>query len=179
MLLPWARRHASLRLSGRLAFLKCPNRRPRHFVPGYYQPVPPGQKPLTHRAPRIKLALMGRAPARSRRQASDGRVPSSALDGRCAPARPALHVSTRHFVVLYSALSIIAPSVNVLRRTRRKPSTIRGAAPDVVIGQSTAARAGARPYQLVRCRSSYPCGEPKRPGQLSSSPLREIPARRD
>src|SRR5271156_5789943 len=27
------------------------------------------------------------------------------------------------FAVLYSALSIIAPSVNVLRRTRRKPST--------------------------------------------------------
>ena len=51
------------------------------------------------------------------------------------------------FVVLYSALSTIAPSVNVLRRTRRKPSTIRGAAPDVVIGQSTANRAGARPYQ--------------------------------
>src|SRR5271165_3104545 len=48
---------------------------------------------------------------------------------------------------LYSALSIIAPSVNVLRRTRRNPSTIRGAAPDVAIGQSTAARAGARPYQ--------------------------------
>ena len=38
---------------------------------------------------------MGRAPARSRRQAPDGRVPCSALDGRCAPARPALHVSTR------------------------------------------------------------------------------------
>ena len=51
------------------------------------------------------------------------------------------------FIVLHSALSIIAPSVNVLRRTRRKPSTIRGAAPDVVIGQSTADRAGARPYQ--------------------------------
>src|SRR5271166_6512331 len=47
---------------------------------------------------------------------------------------------------LYLALSIMAPSVNVLRRTRRKPSTIRGAAPDVVIGQSTAAPAGARPY---------------------------------
>jgi hypothetical protein len=46
----------------------------------------------------------------------------------------------------YSALSIIAPPVNVLRRTRRKPSTIKGAAPDVIIGQSTAARAGARPY---------------------------------
>jgi hypothetical protein len=46
-------------------------------------------------------------------------------------------------------ISMIAPSVNVLRRTRRKPSTIRGAAPDVVIGQSTAARAGARPYQLA------------------------------
>src|SRR5271157_5228217 len=47
---------------------------------------------------------------------------------------------------LYSALSIIAPSVNVPRRTRRKPSTIRGAAPDVVIEQPTAARAGAHPY---------------------------------
>src|SRR5580704_8617422 len=43
-------------------------------------------------------------------------------------------------------ISVIAPSVNVLRRTRRKPTTIRGAAPDVVIGQSTAARAGAHPY---------------------------------
>src|SRR6266481_3391510 len=50
----------------------------------------------------------------------------------------------------YSALSIIAPSVNVLRRTRRKPSTIRGAAPDVVIGQSTAARAGAHPYRPAK-----------------------------
>src|SRR5271165_6820888 len=50
------------------------------------------------------------------------------------------------FIVLHSALSIIAPSVKVLRRTRRKPSTIRGAAPDVVIGQSAAARAVARPY---------------------------------
>src|SRR5271167_1555804 len=54
---------------------------------------------------------------------------------------------------LYSALSIIAPSVNVLRRTRRKPSTIRGAAPDVVIGQSTAARAGAHPYRRRRSGS--------------------------
>ena len=71
--------------------------------------------------------------------------------------RKALHVSTPPFVVsatrarecrLYWARSIIAPSVNVLRRTRRKPSTIRGAPPDVVIGQSTAARPGARPYQL-------------------------------
>src|SRR5271165_3934486 len=47
---------------------------------------------------------------------------------------------------LYWALSMIAPSVNVLHRTRRKPSTIRATAPDVVIGQSTAAPAGARPY---------------------------------
>src|SRR5271165_4606360 len=46
---------------------------------------------------------------------------------------------------LYLALSIIAPSVNVLGRTRPKPSTLRGSAPDVVIGQSTAAPAGARP----------------------------------
>src|SRR5271166_4417563 len=51
---------------------------------------------------------------------------------------------------LYSDLFIFAPSVNVLRRTRRKPSTIRGAAPDVVIGQSTAARAGAHPYRRRR-----------------------------
>jgi len=30
-----------------------------HFVPGYYQPVPPGQKPFTPRAPHVKLALIG------------------------------------------------------------------------------------------------------------------------
>src|SRR5271165_6633200 len=51
-----------------------------------------------------------------------------------------------HAYRLCSVLSIIAPSVNVLRRTRRKPSTIRGASPEVVIGQSAAAPAGARPY---------------------------------
>ncbi len=56
---------------------------------------------------------------------------------------------------LNSARSIIAPSVNVLRRTRRKPSTIRGAAPDVVIGQSTAARAGAHPYRAGEVARSY------------------------
>src|SRR5580692_478740 len=55
----------------------------------------------------------------------------------------------------YSALSIIAPPVNVLRRTRRKPSTIRGAAPDVVIGQSTAARAGAHPYRAGEVARPY------------------------
>ena len=31
----------------------------RHFVPGYYQPVPPGQKPFGPRAPRLKLTRMG------------------------------------------------------------------------------------------------------------------------
>src|SRR5271166_3365371 len=31
----------------------------RHFVPGYYQPVPPGQKPFAPWAPRVKLTLMG------------------------------------------------------------------------------------------------------------------------
>ncbi len=94
---------------------------------------------------------------------SDDRVGCSASDGRCAPARPALHVhADASFAVsalraregrLYSALSMIAPSVNVLRRTRRKPSTIKGAAPDVVIGQSTAVRAGARPYRRRRTGS--------------------------
>jgi hypothetical protein len=53
------------------------------------------------------------------------------------------------------ALSIIAPSVNLLPRTRRKPSTIRGAAPNVVIGQSTAARAGAHPYRAGEVARSY------------------------
>ena len=52
-----------------------------------------------------------------------------------------------------SARSIIAPSVK-LRRTRRRLSTIRGALPDVVIGQSTAARAGARPYQRSLCKDA-------------------------
>src|SRR5580704_10453180 len=35
---------------------------PRHFVPGYYRAVPPGQKDKNHspiEAPRIKPALMG------------------------------------------------------------------------------------------------------------------------
>jgi len=48
----------------------------RHSVPGYYQSVPPGQKPFAPRAHRVKLTLMGRA-----------------------PARPASHVSTLHFAV--------------------------------------------------------------------------------
>jgi hypothetical protein len=30
-------------------------RESRHLVPGYYQPVPPGQKPFTPRAPHVKL----------------------------------------------------------------------------------------------------------------------------
>jgi len=73
--------------------------------------------------------------------------------GRCM-SRPVFRrfCHARSRVPMYLALSIIAPSVNVLRRTRRKPSTIRGAAPEVVIGQSTAARAGARPYHSGRNR---------------------------
>jgi hypothetical protein len=90
---------------------------------------------------------------------SDDRVGCSASDGLCTPARPALHGAPcldASFAVSamrarecrwYSVLSMVGPSVNVLRRTRRKPSTIRGAAPDVVIGQPTAARAGAHPYR--------------------------------
>src|SRR5271165_5645111 len=63
-------------------------------------------------------------------------------------SRPVFHrfCHARSRVPIVLGLSIIAPSVNVLSRTRRKPSTIGGAAPDVVIGQSTAAPAGARPY---------------------------------
>ena len=91
---------------------------------------------------------------------SDDRVGCSASHGRCAPARPALHVSTRVLPFLPRALAsadrpfpLLRPSVNALRRTRRKPSTIKGAPPDVVIGQSTAARAGARPYRRRRSGS--------------------------
>ena len=112
----------------------------------------------TPRHPRLVRRLVGTRSRAIRGSTSDDRVGCSASDGRCAPARPALQgvaCLDASFAVsatrarecrLYSALSIIAPSVNVLRRTRRKPSTIRGAAPDVVIGQSTAARTGARPY---------------------------------
>ena len=56
-----------------------------------------------------------------------------------------LLIGEQEALEVYSVLSIIAPPVNVLRRTRRKPSTIRDASPEVVIGQSAAARAGARP----------------------------------
>jgi hypothetical protein len=72
---------------------------------------------------------------------------SGASGAECLDASFAVSAMRAHECLLYSALSIIASSVNVLRRTRRKPSTIRGAAPDVVIGQSTAARAGAHPYR--------------------------------
>src|SRR5271166_1581060 len=72
---------------------------------------------------------------------------SGASGVACLGASFAVSVMRTRECRLYSALSITAPSVNVLRRTRRNPSTIKGAAPDVVIGQSTAPRAGARPYQ--------------------------------
>jgi hypothetical protein len=46
-------------VEGRLWPLKMSKLQSRHFVPGYYQPVPPGQRPFTPRAPHVKLALMG------------------------------------------------------------------------------------------------------------------------
>jgi hypothetical protein len=83
----------------------------------------------------------------------------SASDGRCTPARPGLNVSTRLSLFLppprsreyrlYSVLSIIAPPVNVLRRTRRKPSTIRGAATDDTIGHPAAVRAGSASLPML------------------------------
>src|SRR5271165_4411910 len=63
----------------------------------------------------------------------------------CVDASFAVSAPRDHAYRLYSVLSIIAPPVNVLRRTRRKPPTIRGASAEVVIGQSAAVRAGARP----------------------------------
>src|SRR5271166_438123 len=44
----------------------------RHFVPGYYQPVPPGQKPFGPRAPRLKLTHMGARPYHAKRAATSG-----------------------------------------------------------------------------------------------------------
>jgi hypothetical protein len=32
---------------------------PRHFVPGYYQPVPPGQKPFAHRKASHAISAYG------------------------------------------------------------------------------------------------------------------------
>src|SRR5580693_8952700 len=88
----------------------------------------------------------------------------------CLDASFAVSATRARECRLYSALSIIAPSVNVLRRTRWKPSTIRGAAPDVVIGQSTAARTGARPYHLqLRITSLVACE--RRTGSASLPPL--------
>src|ERR1700730_17973423 len=80
---------------------------------------------------------------------------SGASGAPCLDASFALSAMRARECRWYSALSIIAPSVNVLRRTRRKPSTIRRAAPDVVIGQSTAARAGAHPYRAGEVARSY------------------------
>ena len=103
----------------------------------------------------------------------DDRVGCSASDGRCAPARPALHVSTRLLTFLPRALAstdcfrsfpLFAPPVNVLRWTRRKPSTIRRGAPDVLsdnlrrlarervptILRATPDRAAVRPVRVQR-----------------------------
>jgi len=122
---------------------------------------PPARSGVAHFVP--FFATCGTVGTRSRAirgSTSDDRVGCGASDGRCAPARPALHGAAcldASFAVsamcarecrLYWALSIIAPSVNVLRRTRRSASTIGGAAPNVVIGQSTAARAGAHPLSV-------------------------------
>jgi hypothetical protein len=35
---------------------------PRHFVPGYYQPVPPGQKPFAHRKASYRVSIYGVEP---------------------------------------------------------------------------------------------------------------------
>ena len=88
---------------------------------------------------------------------SDDRVGCGAFDGRCAPARPALQGSTRLLPFLPCAREcrLYSALLNVLRRTRRKPSTIRGAAPDAVIGPSTAARAGAHPYRAGDVARDY------------------------
>src|SRR5271165_4217902 len=75
-----------------------------------------------------------------------GSIRSGASGVACLAPSFAISAMRARECRLYLGLSIIAPSVNVPGRTRRKPSTIRGAAPDVVIGQSTAAPAGARPY---------------------------------
>jgi len=80
---------------------------------------------------------------------------SGASGAGCLDASFALSAMRARECRWYSALSTIAPSVNVLRRTRRKPTTIRGAAPDVVIGQSTAARAGAHPYRAGEVARPY------------------------
>src|SRR5271165_3019898 len=99
---------------------------------------------------------------------------SGASGAACFDASFAVSAMRARVCRLYWALSIIAPPVNVLRRTRRKPSTIRGAAPDIVIGQSTAVRAGAHPRsgsvtltrayseQPVKARESFHA--PKAPG---------------
>jgi hypothetical protein len=80
---------------------------------------------------------------------------SGASSAACFDASFAVSAMRARDCRWYSALSMIAPSVNVLRRTRRKPSTIRGVAPEVVIGQSTAARAGAHPYRAGELARSY------------------------
>ena len=90
----------------------------------------------------------------SRRRLSDNDIRCSASDRRWFPARPAQHVHRRRNNGKGRIPSALASAhgrngkrrVEIMqRRTRRRASTIRGAAPDVVIGQSTAARAGAHP----------------------------------
>jgi len=48
------------------------------------------------------------------------------------------------------------------RRTRRKPSTIGGAAPDTIIGRAAAARAGAHPHRATRWENASKWATPDR-----------------
>src|SRR5271166_1300209 len=93
-----------------------------------------GRAPAWHISTRFRnVGTVGTRSRAIRGSTSDDRVGCSASEGRYAPARPAWHVSPRLSPFLPCALAsadclwpfpIIAPSVNVLGRTRRKPSTI-------------------------------------------------------
>jgi len=84
----------------------------------------------------------------------------------------------------YSALSIIAPSVNVLRRTRRKPSTIRGEALHRMSlsnnlrrsrgSASTGAGGAARSYHFYGAYQRFNSNQKQRPAHSRSLKNRRI-----
>src|SRR5271165_2117417 len=109
------------------------------------------------------FAEVGTRSRASRGRLSNNDIRWSASDRRWFPARPAQHVHRRRnngkgpntIGTRQRAWQKRQKTRrDMQRRTRRSASTIRGAAPDTIIGRAAADRAGARPYRATRCENA-------------------------
>ncbi len=117
-----------------------------------------------HRTPRIRRVWRGRdaLPSDPHQSTINGRVRCTAFDGRCVPARPALHVSTRllhsppsflvrlwlptplHERAFRTTLHLLWTCCAGCAGTHRRSKALK---PTLPSGNLSADRPGARPYQ--------------------------------